>query len=203
MEDESMKIKKGNIYGNLIVVARDYNERGELGWYCSCLCGNERIVGERELSMGLVQSCGCTKLTIKKDQFKKLRGNLIGAESGRLRVIEPSIFDGHWVAECTCGKKVTLTTDTIRYGRAMSCGCAKGNKTSIKPKGIKSTVVKSKSGYVGITKGWKDSWMAKIIIEGTPKYLGTFKDLKSAVMARIKAEEEYFGEAYTTWREVE
>jgi hypothetical protein len=199
----NMVVKKGGIFGNLVVVSRDYNVKGELGWHCVCVCGNTRFVGERELSSGLVQSCGCTKLTIKKAQFKKLRGNLIGAESGKLRVIEPSVFDGHWVAQCSCGKKVVLTTDTIRYGRAMSCGCAKGNPKKVVKKEVVDGRSNNRSGFVGVTEGKNGVWLARIEIDKQRIHLGTFKDLKSAVMARIKAEEEYFGEAYTTWREVE
>lgn len=49
----------GQKFGRLIVVKRAENRRGRVRWRCLCDCGNETIVGARNLKSGNTRSCGC------------------------------------------------------------------------------------------------------------------------------------------------
>ena len=51
------------------------------------------------------------------------------------------------------------------------------------------------SGCIGVNiDKRRDKWFAQIMINGRTKFLGYYKDKQSAIVARKKAEEEYFGE---------
>ena len=53
--------------------------------------------------------------------------NITGQRFGRLTVIEraPSVRPGRsrWLCLCDCGNKKSILLDTLRAGRARSCGC--------------------------------------------------------------------------------
>lgn len=44
------------------------------------------------------------------------------------------------------------------------------------------------SGHVGVVKGRRGSWRAQIYVDNKPKYLGEFRSLDDAILARKKAE---------------
>jgi hypothetical protein len=53
----------------------------------------------------------------------------------------------------------------------------------------------NKSGYIGVI--WHEAsmkWMAYITVNWKRKYLGVYLDINDAVIARLKAEKEYFNE---------
>ena len=53
---------------------------------------------------------------------------------------------------------------------------------------------RNKSGYKGVSKGYKGKWIAYIGLDSKTKHLGTFKTKKEAVGARDCAEKKYYGE---------
>ncbi len=63
------------------------------------------------------------------------------------------------------------------------------------PRTLRRTGGNNSSGKTGVTK-LKDQWRATITIDGKVKYIGTFADLESAIIAREKAEREYFPEYF-------
>jgi len=55
---------QGQIFGRLTVLKKT-DARSKLGrvkWLCKCECGNEKLVGSKELINGDTNSCGCLKL---------------------------------------------------------------------------------------------------------------------------------------------
>jgi hypothetical protein len=59
------------------------------------------------------------------------------------------------------------------------------------PRTLRRTGSNNSSGKTGVTK-FKDKWRAAITINGKVKLIGTFEQLEEAVVAREKAEKEYF-----------
>ena len=67
--------------------------------------------------------------------------NLIGHTSGRLRVLRrSSVVSQHgytyWVARCGCGKTVVVRGSAITGRTQKSCGCLKGDQSSIAAKSL-------------------------------------------------------------------
>lgn len=50
----------GNVYGRLVVVGQaGSDKRGCTQWFCTCMCGNQKVIGRASLVRGRTQSCGC------------------------------------------------------------------------------------------------------------------------------------------------
>lgn len=52
-------VKRGDRYGNLIVIKDSENLNGLRMMYCKCDCGNTKIVSLKNLRNGCTKSCGC------------------------------------------------------------------------------------------------------------------------------------------------
>lgn len=93
---------------------------GNRKWTCVCDCGNIGEVYTGNLNNGSSQSCGC----IQKE-------NLIGQKFGRLTVVSESNYyvsptgnkSVRWNCVCECGKSILASTNQLRNGIIVSCGC--------------------------------------------------------------------------------
>lgn len=192
---QNKKIEKGMRFGWLTCKGM-VNESGFGGatWLCMCDCGNEVEASEAMLLSGVMRNCGC----------KKSRSlNLKGQKFGWLTVLEPvyeRAQDGSvcWICRCECGKYVTQSSNLLRMGRSISCGCQKGvvaknAKTYIDGTCVQimmsDTVSKNNtSGYRGVAEK-RDKWQAYISYSGKRIPLGDFETKEQAAKARKKAEQ--------------
>lgn len=119
------KDEKGNVYGLLTVLERDYSKKGShknAFWKCKCQCGKETIVIGSKLRNGETKSCGC----LRKQSTGVI--DLVGQKFGLLTVIQrdgssPS-GTATWFCNCDCGNKnISVIGANLRSGHTTSCGC--------------------------------------------------------------------------------
>ena len=132
----------GNIFGRLTVISRAPDRLTSSGkrrvyWNCLCECGNS--VEVRTDAFRTTKSCGCltkeqAKDNVKKAQavkYKRKKQDLTGMTFGRLTVIReaestftPKGRELHrWVCDCRCGNTFNTMHESLRQGKATSCGC--------------------------------------------------------------------------------
>lgn len=113
----------GKRFGRLLVIEKT-NKRVQrsIVWKCSCNCGNTVDVSTGHLQSGHTKSCGCQKI-------EKASSNLIGKTFGHLIVKEKTSKRKSrsvlWICYCRCGKRVEASTQVLRNGKKISCGCIK------------------------------------------------------------------------------
>lgn len=85
-------------------------------WDCICDCGKEIQATTKQLRSGTKKSCGCIR-----------RKNIIGQKYGKLTVIDYTNENKHgsalWKCQCDCGNITYATTEGLRTGDNVSCGC--------------------------------------------------------------------------------
>lgn len=121
----------GQKFSRLFVLAEAISDKNQrIHWECKCDCGKMVIVRADHLKDGHVQSCGCLLKECSKQNGKKTKINLTGQKFGRLTVLRDT---GNrkdskviWECECSCGKKVYVTSVALRSGNTRSCGCLRG-----------------------------------------------------------------------------
>lgn len=66
----------GNRYGRLSIIKRAENKDKRTMWLCKCDCGNEKIIGGKDITSGKTKSCGCMtrEITIKNNTKHNLSG---------------------------------------------------------------------------------------------------------------------------------
>ena len=62
----------GEKFGRLTVVDYAGNKNGRAMWRCSCECGSEFITNGKDLRMGKVKSCGCSRREHCSERMKKI-----------------------------------------------------------------------------------------------------------------------------------
>jgi len=92
-------------------------------WWCTCRCGTEREVAERNLLKGASLSCGClARERSTAVVFKDLKG----LRFGRLVVRRRYGYLGRriaWQCRCDCGKTRVVAGSHLVQGLTVSCGC--------------------------------------------------------------------------------
>lgn len=118
----------GKKFGKLTVLYRTNNIGKQVAWVCQCDCGNQTVVTGCHLKDGHTKSCGC----YKKDGMKE---DLTNKKYGKLLVLKYDHSDdkGHtfWECQCDCGNKIITRRDALIEGKTVSCGCYKGEISSI------------------------------------------------------------------------
>lgn len=85
-------------------------------WTCQCDCGNIVDIWMGNLSSGHTKSCGCWSSGT----------NEIGKRYNHLTVIKkmPSQKNKiRWLCKCDCGNEIEVYGQSLRDGKAISCGC--------------------------------------------------------------------------------
>lgn len=184
----------GERYNHLVIL----EELGRNRAICRCDCGVVREFSKSRVVNGDIKSCGCSN-----------RGrwlDLTGQKYGKLTVIK-EISKSMWLCKCDCGNTTTASTNNLRMGGIVSCGCAqlenaeKARKamykfafenTNIKALKMK-THKNSKTGIKGVQYNEKRKrWIATLMIGGECKLYKTCNSLKEAIEVREQAEELYF-----------
>ena len=182
-------------------VKRDDN--GRILWDCKCDCGNKCEATSSELKTGNRKSCGCLSRPPLKDW--------IGHRFGKLVV---KAYDGkrngyhYWRCLCDCGNETVVLQTSLLRGHTSSCGCqakiSADKRTLVDGTCVevlraaltKGTIPKNNSsGVRGVY--WQkkqQKWCAQIMFKGKMIYLGSYKSIGEAKMARKRAEQKYFGE---------
>ena len=120
-------------------VRKDGYNRTRRYWNCQCDCGNTCEVRQDALLLEKSNSCGCLRDETAKEQIKKAQAvgykntpeDLTGKVFGRLTVIEPAPRSTtpkgrelpRWLCSCKCGGTANVLHDSLKAGKALTCGC--------------------------------------------------------------------------------
>lgn len=121
------KINLINSRFNRLTVIKESEQRinNLTTWICKCDCGAEVLATTKALRNGSKQSCGCLK-----------RKNIIGQKFGKLTVVDYTQENRHgralWKCQCDCGNITYATTEGLRVGDNVSCGCYNKAKEKFK-----------------------------------------------------------------------
>ena len=112
----------GQRFGRLEIIEAAPNKANKrTAWLCQCDCGNQKIIGTKELQNGDTKSCGCLK-----DDVQTI--DILNQRFGRLTVIErvkdnQPYLGAFWKCKCDCGNIITTSGARLRSGHVTSCGC--------------------------------------------------------------------------------
>lgn len=109
---------RGQKFGKLTVLYRTKNKGEDVCWVCQCDCGNKIITRAHSLKTKHTISCGCA-----------YREDLTGQHFGKLTVLKyhHTSKDRHacWICLCECGNEVVVTSNNLKKGNTVSCGCVR------------------------------------------------------------------------------
>ena len=90
-------------------------------YYCTCECGEKKIVLGNNLRRGLSKSCGCER----HKQPVNYRDRT-GERYNSLVCIRPEKRGGYiyWLCKCDCGNETIVRGENLTSGAVKSCGCA-------------------------------------------------------------------------------
>ena len=104
-----------------LTIIKDSGQRkdGSIVWECKCDCGSICYKSSKQInSLRGIKSCGCASAKKK---------NLIGQQFGNLTIIDYTSQERHgsalWKCKCKCGNICYATTEGLRVGDNVSCGC--------------------------------------------------------------------------------
>lgn len=115
----------GRRFGMLTVISREPTVKCYAYWRCLCDCGNETVTKASSLRTGNTTSCGCRKVSYRKEMEGKRFGRLV--VTGR-----PVKMNGYtyWPCRCDCGTENYLVMgESLRGGNTTSCGCYRSEKS--------------------------------------------------------------------------
>lgn len=130
----------GQRFGKLVITRRKKNSpddpikthREGVWWYADCDCGaKDVIVKGNYLRAGRVKSCGCYNA---EASHKKNTIDISGQKYGMLTVIREALdINGKprkspggsilWECQCECGNNTIVSSNALRTGNTVSCGC--------------------------------------------------------------------------------
>lgn len=213
------KIKDGDKFGEWTVLKAYSSIKGtRRRSLCSCSCGVERELDNRNLLNGQTKSCGHKRVeNITKARYAKTDKRFIGKTFGELTVIERVNDKGRarYKCKCSCGKEVEAIASNLERGFQVSCGDYRKHRTeehlekflSEGRKKLDEKLVEDTNLYLldsGLSKNNTSGCRGVYLIKKSGRYraainfqkqyhnLGTFKTFEEAVEARKAAEEKYF-----------
>lgn len=132
----------GRRFGRLVVDGEAPRVGTLTAWYCTCDCGEKKVVlggNLRSITRG-TKSCGCLnqeKCSGRRPPSPKVE-DLTGKTFGYLRVVgrlprKKGSRASWWHCECLiCGRPTTATGTALRHGHKGSCGCAKDSGITVR-----------------------------------------------------------------------
>ncbi|MCC8022676.1 MAG: transcriptional regulator, partial [Clostridiales bacterium] len=197
----------GQEFGALTVTGRAPSQNGRAAWLCRCACGNEITALGRDLRQGRKRSCGCRSKGPGRTGL-----DLTGRRFGRLTALEATEKrDGRgsviWRCRCGCGQEAEVSAGGLLYGSRVSCGCLKREAqrnvhntlhfvdgTCVEFLEKRRQRRDNASGHAGIYRMQNGKYRAQIGLQGKRYSLGSFSTYEEALQARLRAEEELFGD---------
>ena len=121
--------------GRLYVICREGATDGKSTWRVKCECGAVKTVTGLYLKISKNPSCGCAnREAMAQRRFMDLTGSVFG----KLTVVEHVGFDSKrkamWRCVCACGGERIVRGNSLKSGRAISCGCARTDDAIYMPK---------------------------------------------------------------------
>lgn len=196
----------GQKFGKLTVLEKTKEKYydGSLLYVCKCECGNTVKTTSSRLKSGHITSCGCAKHEVD---------DITGNRYGRLVVLEFSHTanrESYWKCKCDCGNVCICKAKWLKEGSVVSCGCKNREHRTNLCKTDKGFVdgtslsaisparklnKNNKTGIRGVSYSTqKQKYRVQITFKRKNKIIGLYDSLEKAKEARLKAEEEYFGE---------
>ena len=122
----------GQTIGRLTVVERVTD--GPMRWRCVCACGGSKLATTNYLKSSGMPSCGCAE---REATAARRFVDLAGQRFGKLVAAEHVGFDDKrkalWRCVCDCGGSRITRGNTLKSGRAISCGCASADEIVYMP----------------------------------------------------------------------
>lgn len=204
-------------FGELTVIRRVENrdKRKAVRYLCQCSCGNAYEVSGTLLVTGRRTHCA-NRIHQKAPRYS----DITDQKFGRLTALYPAeqqIKNGSmvWHCRCDCGNQIDVSYNSLMYGNQKSCGCQKKEHdqklhsflthvagTSVDMLKSKKLPSDNTSGYKGVYL-LRGKYMARIVFQKKPYYLGTYDTIEEAAAARRGAEEMVFdtvAEHYRLWK---
>ncbi len=186
-------------------------------WHCECDCGESCDVATVNLRNGSTKSCGCLQREAAKKQIGKNRNpkykDIAGQVFGELTALYP-VLDAKrgnrmpmvWHCKCSCGKEVDVSRQCLIQGNTVSCGHVRIQNTrdltvaGTAPCRLPASLSSSNtSGHTGVYFDKRSQrWIAEIMFKRKKYYLGGYKELNDAAMARKRAEDNIY-DSFLEW----
>ncbi|MBR2594034.1 MAG: hypothetical protein IKD83_05350 [Firmicutes bacterium] len=180
-------------------------------WECRCDCGKHVQVSTKNLTKGIVKSCGCQRSHQKQSTNRikgKRFGRLIALTATKKRSYKGSII---WQCKCDCGNITEASADALLHGNKTSCGCRKNElKNSIHDQltFVDSTCIEwlrsrknrkdNTSGFRGVYES-HGKWRVSIGFKKRRYYYGTYDTFEQAKAARLEIEKILHDDFIAAW----
>lgn len=189
-------------------------------WLCQCDCGNTTVARGSRLLKGIRVSCGCLHFS-ERPIYQKNKENVIGLfEESKISFIIDlddyklvsslnlrTVKKGQDYYICYSENKKTiylhnllLKTDKHKVVDHINRNTLDNRKENLREATKQENAFNHKlfststSGITGVTiYKIKNIYESRIMFGGKSIYLGRFKNIEDAVIARLKAEKKYFG----------
>lgn len=187
-------------------------------WICQCDCGNFKSILGESLTIDTTKSCGCWNDKQRKVSQKKFNKYDLSGEFGIGYTTKGEEFyfdledydliknycwylhsDGYLYCNHKILHKIITHTDgniMIDHINRKRNDCRKVNlrvATPMENSRNASLRKDNSSGFTGVYK-CRNTWCSEIRVNKVLLRLGYFKTKEEAIIARLKAEKEYFGE---------
>lgn len=210
---------KTDTFGKLTVLERVENKSGdEHLWLCLCSCGNQVVFRGDRLLRGKTLDCGCVRKENGKNKYDLSGYYGIGYTKNReefyfdledydlIKKYTWCLSDGYVVT--SKNNKILqlhrLILDSydgpkkIDHKNRIRCDNRKENLRLVNDyENVRNSSVSKNntSGIIGVTREKRKSkWSSQIVYNYKQMFLGYYENFEDAVIARLKAEKEYFGE---------
>lgn len=207
----------GQVFGDLTVLERlpPQGQNRGVRWRCRCSCGTEYETLGSLLRTGRKTNCGGSahpKNYARADISGRKFGSLTALEATEGRDAKGNVI---WRCRCDCGAEPLISYNELMYTNVCSCGCRKKTHsrklhsflthvdgTSVDMLRSSKTPKDNTSGCRGVY-FIRGKYVAKIVFQKKPYYLGSFDGFEEAAQARKQAEDILFGgtaEFYSRWK---
>lgn len=219
LQESSALNISGKTFGDLTVLEQveERSSQGGVQWRCRCSCGAEYVVAGTLLVTG--RRTHCPDKNSHRDQLKYKTSDITGQKFGRLTALYRADKRSNkgailWHCRCECGREVDVSYNDLLYTNLKSCGCQKKeNDQKLQEKltrvaGTSLEAIKSQKVPTNNTTGYKGvyfingKYLAKIVFQKKPYFLGTYSNIEDAAKARKEAEILLFegtAEYYERW----